>query len=152
MVLIVQLLPGLEIRFSWLWIIIGFGIVLLLIGSATDVPALAIPASIVGGIGGILAYQHASGDWDSWAYIWALIPGFVGVGMVLFDLLGGGTGAAARTGGWLIVISLALFSVSGSVLGALGLVGQCWPVLLILLGALLLLRPLFLPPSRANSD
>ncbi|MEA3376231.1 MAG: hypothetical protein U9R72_08575 [Chloroflexota bacterium] len=151
LVLVIQLLPGLRIHFSWPWIIIGFGVLLLLIGSATGVAALAIPASIVAGIGGILAYQYASGDWDSWAYIWSLIPGFVGIGIVLFDLLGGDTRAAAGAGGWLILISLTLFCIFGSVFGALGFMGQYWPVLLILLGILLLIRPLLRPRRRGGS-
>lgn len=136
-----QLLPGLAISFSWPWAIIGTGILLLVIGAATGVPAMAIPACIVGGIGGLLYYQNATGDWDSWAYAWALIPGFVGVGVVLSGLLGGSARQSVREGGWLILISLGLFAAFGSFFGALGLVGHYWPALLILLGLLLLLRP-----------
>jgi hypothetical protein len=142
LILAVQLLPGLQLWFSWPWIIIGFGVVMLVIGSATGVPALAIPACIIGGMGGILYYQTITGDWDSWAYIWSLIPGFVGVGIVLSGLLGGEGGEAVRAGGWLILISLVLFAAFGSLFGALGMMGDYWPVLLILLGLLLLVGPL----------
>lgn len=142
LILVVQLLPGIQILFGWPWIIIGFGFLMFLIGTATGVPALAIPASIISGLGGILYYQSVTGDWDSWAYIWALIPGFVGLGLVLAGLLGGDSSGSTRAGGLLLLISLALFAVFGSFFGALGLMGDYWPVLLILLGLVLLFSPL----------
>ena len=104
---------------------------------------MAVPACIVGGIGGLLYWQNATGNWESWAYAWALIPGFVGVGVVLSRLLGGGGRKALQEGGSLILISLALFAVFGSWLGGLNLFGDYWPVLLILWGVWLLIRPLF---------
>ena len=141
--LAIQLVPGLEAWFSWPWIIIGVGIFLLVIGLLTGAPAMAVPACIVGGIGGLLCWQNATNSWESWAYAWALIPGFVGVGIVLSGLLGGETRQAIRGGGWLIMISLVLFTVCGSFFGALGLAGDYWPLLLIVLGLLILGRSLF---------
>jgi len=141
-ILAVQLLPGVQLWLSWPWLLIGFGLLLLVIGLATGVPALAVPACIVGGIGGILYYQATTGDWDSWAYVWALIPGFVGVGVLLSGLLGEEDSGAVRGGGTLILISLVLFAVFGSFFGALGFLGQYWPVLLILLGLVLLVSTL----------
>jgi len=142
LVLALQLLPGVLLTFSWPWIIIGFAIVMLVVGVTVGVPALAVPACIIGGIGGILYYQTVTGDWDSWAYVWALIPGFVGLGIFLSGLLGGDGAETMRAGGWLLLISLVLFAVFGSFFGALGLLGDYWPVLLILLGLLLLFVPL----------
>jgi len=141
--LAVQWVPGLQIWFSWPLIIIGIGVLLLIVGLLTGVPAMAIPACIVGGIGGLLYWQNATGNWESWAYAWTLIPGFVGVGMVLSGLLGGDTRQMVRGGGWLILISLVLFAVFASFFGALGLVGSYWPVLLIGLGLLVLAQSLF---------
>jgi hypothetical protein len=141
--LAVQWVPGLQLWFSWPLIIIGIGVLLLIVGLLTGVPAMAIPACIVGGIGGLLYWQNATGNWESWAYAWALIPGFVGVGMVLSGLLGGDTRQTVRGGAWLILISLVLFAVFASFFGALGLVGRYWPVLLIGLGLLVLAQSLF---------
>jgi hypothetical protein len=141
--LAVQWVPGLQAWFSWPLIIVGIGVLLLMVGLLTGVPAMAVPACIVGGIGGLLYWQDATGHWESWAYVWTLIPGFAGVGIVLSGLLGGKTGQAVRGGGWLILTSLVLFAVFGSFFGALGLVGQYWPVLLIVLGLLALARSLF---------
>ncbi len=143
----VQLVPGLQawmdIEYSWPLIIIGVGVFLLVIGLLTRVPAMAVPACIVGGIGGLLYWQNVTGNWESWAYAWTLIPGLVGVGIVLSGLLSGETRQSVRGGGQLILISLVLFTVFGSFFGGLGLLGPYWPVLLILLGLLILARPLF---------
>jgi hypothetical protein len=45
---------------------------------------MAVAACIIGGIGGILYWQSYTGDWASWAYVWTLIPGFSGIG-IIFD-------------------------------------------------------------------
>jgi len=141
--LAVQWVPRLQLWFSWPLIIIGIGVLLLIVGLLTGVLAMAMPACIVGGIGGLLYWQNATGNWESWAYAWTLIPGFVGVGMVLSGLLGGDTRQMISGGGWLILISLVLFAVFASFFGALGLVGSYWPVLLIGLGLLVLAQSLF---------
>ena len=127
--------------FSWPWIIVGVGLFLLALGAVVGEPGLAVPATIVGGIGGILAYQFYSNDWTSWSYIWTLIPGFVGLGIVLMSLLGGD--ASIKDGSRLLMISFILLAVFGSFFGAVGMAGKYWPVLLILLGLFLLGRSFF---------
>jgi len=141
--LAVQWVPGLWAWFSWPLVVVGVGVLLLVIGLLTGAAGLAVPACIVGGIGGLLYWQNASGNWESWAYAWTLIPAFVGVGIVLSGLLGGEGRQSVGGGGWLILISLVLFTVFGSFFGALGLVGAYWPVLLIALGLLILVWSLF---------
>ncbi|HSF81248.1 MAG TPA: hypothetical protein VLA49_08440 [Anaerolineales bacterium] len=144
--LAMQLLPGLEAWagrwFDWPFIIIGVGVLLFIIGVLTGAYGMAVPAAIVGGIGGLLAWQNATGNWESWAYAWALIPGFVGVGVILSGLLGKTPRQSLREGGNLIVISLVLFLIFSSFLGGGNLLGSYWPVLLILLGLWLIVRPL----------
>ena len=113
---------------------------------------MAVPACIVGGIGGLFYYQNATGDWESWSYVWALIPGFVGVGIILAGLLEGKLRKPLREGGQLVVISLIMFVIAGSIFGALGIgrLGDYWPVLLIVVGVLILLGRLF--PRRSSSE
>jgi hypothetical protein len=142
--LVVQLVPSLQayVELSWPLIIVGVGVILLIFAVLAGVPGLAVPACIVGGVGGLLYWQNATGNWDSWAYAWTLIPGFVGVGILLNGLLGGeSVRQAGRGGAWLILISLVLLAVFGSFFGALGALGRYWPVLLIVLGVLALLKP-----------
>ncbi len=145
--LAVQLVPSLgklfNTEFGWPWFVIGAGLVVLIIGLVTGTPGMAVPACIVSGIGGLLYYQNATGNWASWAYAWALIPGFAGVGSLLAGLLGDNPRRSYRDGLNLLVVSAILFLIFGSFLGGLNLLGQWWPLLIILLGVWLLVRPLF---------
>ena len=127
--------------FSWPWIVIGIGLVLFILGAAVGEPGMSVPATIMTGLGGILAFQWFTGDWQSWSYIWTLIPGFVGVGIVLMSLLGGD--ASLKDGTTLIFISFIMLAVFGSFFGAVGMAGRYWPVLLILLGVVLMVRTFF---------
>lgn len=114
-------------------LLIGAGI--LVIGLVTGSPGLAVPASIVAGIGGIFYYQELTNSYDSWSYMWALIPGFIGLGTVLQGLLGESTAHNLKRGLNLMVVSAVLFLVFASFLGGLDILGNYGPaVLLILLG------------------
>jgi hypothetical protein len=142
--LIAQIMPE---QFAWLnpernWplIVIGVGLLLLLIGLLTGAPAMAVPACIVGGIGGILYVQNATQNWGSWSYVWTLIPGFVGVGVMLSGLLSGRGTKAIQEGGGSILVSLILFAIFGSLFGAADFVIPIWPVLLIAVGVITLIR------------
>ena len=133
----------LDANFTWpLWTI-GAGLLVLLIGLFTGAPGMAIPASIIAGIGGILYYQNATDDYASWAYMWTLIPGFVGVGSILAGLLGESTRKNLSHGLNLIVISVVMFLVFATFFGGLSILGEYGvPVILILLGVYVLVRGL----------
>jgi hypothetical protein len=107
---------------------------------------MAVPACIVAGIGGILYYQNATNDWGSWAYMWSLIPGFVGVGTILSGLLGEDTRNNLRHGFNLMVTSVILFLVFATIFGGLEILGpykEYWMAgLLGLLGAWFIVRGL----------
>ena len=114
-------------------LLIGGGI--LIIALATGSPGLAVPAAIVAGLGGIFYYQEATGNYQSWSYMWALIPGFVGVGVILQGLLGENTAANLKRGLNMMVVSAVLFLVFAAFLGGWNILGNYGPsVLLILLG------------------
>jgi len=139
--LIVQFIPALRGWFSWPTIIIAVGLLLFLLGLFLGEYEMAIPGCIVGGIGGILFWQNTTGNWESWSYIWALIPGFAGTGTLIAGLLGR-DGGRVRGGLWTMLVSAVLFVVFGSLLGAIGVLGQYWPVLLIVLGLFALIQGL----------
>ena len=129
--------------FSWPLFVVGAGLLLLIIGVLTNTPGMAVPACIVGGIGLLLYWQNKTGDWASWSYAWALIPGFVGIGTIVTGLWQG-KWADVRGGLWLIAISAILFVVFGSLLGglfggSLGILAQWWPLALIAVGVLSLI-------------
>lgn len=140
--LAMQFFPALRIyslnEANWPLIVVGVGVLLLVIGILTGNHGMMVPACVVGGIGGILYWQNATGNWGSWAYAWTLIPGFVGVGVFLVNLLQGNLRQAIIAGGAPILISLAAFLIFASFFGAIGAFGQYWPLLLVLLGVILL--------------
>jgi len=130
--------------YDWPFGVIAVGAGLLLFGLILGAPGMAVPATIVAGIGGILYYQNVTEDWDSWAYMWTLIPGFVGVGTALMGLLGESTRSNLRHGLNLMVISAVLFLVFSAFFGGWTLLGNFGPaVLLILLGVYVIASGLF---------
>lgn len=154
--LMAKAIPGLgrwfDIAFTWPVIIILVALGLLVIGLMKAEPNMAIPACIVGGIGGILYFQNAGIlTWRSWAYLWTLIPGFAGAGTILAGLIQWKKRQIAE-GLESILVSVVLFAVFGSVLG--GVIGdvplkQSLPYLLILLGIFLFIRALVRPSKRS---
>ena len=141
-------------RFSdWPFTVIGVGVLLLLLGLILGAPGLAVPAAIVSGIGGILYYQNLTGNWESWAYMWTLIPGFVGVGVLLQGLLGEDTRRNLRHGLNLMVVSAVLFLVFSAFLGGWTLLGNFGPaILLILLGLWVLGSGLYRSMRSSNRE
>jgi hypothetical protein len=133
-----------NVQFEWPFYVIGAGAVILLVGLVTGAPAMAIPACIVAGIGGILYYQNRFSDWDSWSFLWTLIPGFVGIGTVLTGVLGEDSRRNLGHGLNLIVISAVLFLIFAAIFQRLNILGAYGPaVLLILLGLYVIGRGLF---------
>jgi len=135
-------IPDLRIflNFSWPMIVIGVGVFLFILGLLLGAPGMAVPAAIVSGIGGLLYWQNATGNWESWSYAWTLILGFIGIGAILAGLLGEHPRQSLREGLNLIIISVVLFFVFASITGGPNLLGPYWPVLIILLGVWLLVR------------
>ena len=140
LLLVMRLVPGFSaVEPTWPLIIVGVGLFLLIMGLLTKTPGLAIPACIVGGIGTLLYWQAVTGNWGSWAFAWTLIPGFVGVGLLVAGLLGENPSETVKAGAIMIIISIGLFVVFGSFLGGFRALGRFWPVLLIGGGLLLLI-------------
>jgi hypothetical protein len=151
--LLLQLVPGLGVlvRMDLLWPFIVIGVGMGLLGAAVfaRTPPLAIPGSIVSGIGSLLLVQNLTGYWESWAFVWTLIPGFVGIGLILSGLLGQDPTHALHSGVRLLAISAILFVVFGAFLGPFAL-GRFWPVLLILAGFVLVGRQLLTTQTRSG--
>ena len=147
--LLAQVNPEWQVRlgleWSWPLIVVAVGLGLFIMGLISGAPGMAIPACIVAGIGGILYWQNLTGNWLSWTYAWALIPGFVGVGMILAALLGEGGWSQAGRGAESILVSLVLFLIFGSLFGGMTGLGPYWPALLVLVGAIQLVRRVLRP-------
>lgn len=128
-----RLIPNFDMSLQWPLIIVAVG-GLLLASALFGTAELAIPGSVIGGIGGILYVQNLTNNWASWSYVWALIPGFVGIGLLVAGTLGHERRKSWREGGRLLLVSAALFLVFGAFFSGLGSIGRYWPVLLIGLG------------------
>jgi hypothetical protein len=125
-------------------LVVGIGVLLLVLGLILGAPGLAVPAAIVAGIGGILYYQDLTNNSSSWSYMWTLIIGFVGIGVLLQGLLGENTRENLRHGLNLMVVSAVLFLVFSAFLGGWNILGNFGPaILLILLGLWVLGSGLF---------
>ena len=147
-----ELQAWMENNFTWPMWTIGAGLIVLFIGLFTNAPGMAVPAAIISGIGGILYYQNATGDYASWSYMWTLIPGFVGVGSILAGLLGEHTRRNLNSGLRLIVTSTVLFLIFATFFGGLSILGEYGlPIVLILLGLYVLVRGFF-RSGRRDSD
>ncbi len=134
----------LHLTFEWpMWVMLA-GAALLVIGLLVGAPDMAVPASIVAGIGGILYYQNATGNWGSWAYMWTLIPGFVGIGQILSGIIGGDFMANLREGLRLLFTCAVLFTIFATFFNAWTIFGSFSAyvpvVLLFVLGIWLIVR------------
>ena len=131
-----------KIEQQWPLIIVAVG-ALFLLGALLGVSGLAIPGTIIAGIGALLYYQNLNDAWETWAYAWALIPGFVGIGIMIARALEGKGSQGIREGGVLVLISLILFFVFGSFLGGGYSFGVILAILLIIAGVWQLARAIF---------
>ena len=148
-----ELQAWMEDNFTWPMWVIGAGAVVFVIGLFTNSPDMAVPASIIAGIGGILYYQDYTGNYASWSYMWALIPGFVGVGTILAGLLGEHTRRNIGHGLRLLVTSAFLFLIFATFFGGLSILGEYGlPIILILLGVYVLARGFMRSGKRVDNE
>ena len=151
--LAVRLAPGwqeiLPLAFRWPVILLGVGLLLFVLGLLTGEAAMAVPACIVSGIGLVLYYQVATGDWGSWLYLWPVIPFSAGAGTVLAGILGMNPATSIRNGLWTMLVSLVLFLVFSSLFGGPVPASPYWPALLIVLGLAEMVRNVFFPRRTA---
>lgn len=72
-------------RLGWPLFILGPGALLLAVGltGPREAAGLTVPGSVIAAVGAILMWQSLTGRFETWAYLWALIPTAVGIGLVL---------------------------------------------------------------------
>lgn len=144
--LVLPLFPNLadliDIQQQWPLIIVAIG-GLFLLAALLGTPPLAVPGSIISGIGLLMYYQNLNDAWETWSFAWALIPGFVGIGTILMYVLQGNARVGLQQGGRLVIISAVLFVIFAALFGGALAFGQIWPVLLIGLGLWMLAKNLF---------
>jgi hypothetical protein len=127
----------LQAQLNWPSVIWGIGALFLLVALFSSIGPLAIPGTVLGGLGLMLAWQNATGYWDSWSFTWPLIPAFVGLGLLLAFL----RRRTMRVIGFsMITWSLVAFALFGVFFAGHGALIFLWPVVLILAGLVVLFQ------------
>lgn len=148
--LLKEIYPDIFSFWDWPLIIVSVGLVFLLWAIISGNGGLAIPGTILLGLGGILYYQNATGDWSSWSFAWALMPGFVGLGILLAGIISRQFRQGLTSGLTLIAISAIFFFAFGSFFGISPEITRYWPLLLIAIGIITLIRLLI--PDRKKTN
>lgn len=134
-------------QISWPSVLWSMGAMFLVAALVNRFGPLAVPGVLLLGLGLLLGWQNTTHQWNTWAFAWALVPAFTGLGMFL----------AFWRRRVLRTISLSIFSWSlvlfvlfGVLLGAGGALARYWPVALILGGLVVLLQALLLRRSTQS--
>jgi hypothetical protein len=108
--------------FGFIWpffvILPGAAFLLAALNGDKNAAGLAVPGALVTGTGGILLYQNMTGHWESWAYIWALYPVFLGLALIYVGRRTENEGTSkagqgfVRWGGVVFVVLWAIFELA----------------------------------------
>ena len=137
-----QMFPTVFAGFAWPWLLVMLGGIFVLMSLVTRTGGTMVPGLILLSVGGILLYQTRSGNWASWAYLWPIMPGAAGLGLFLGSLLDREMRPARMVGLIMVAASVVLFAVFGGLFGLTPEILRFWPVVLILVGAVVFFRAL----------
>lgn len=139
---------------AWPLFIIVPGLALLAAAFVPEPPdglGFAVSGSVVTTVGAILLYQQTSGNWESWAYIWAVIPMAAGIAIAVYGFLTGFRDIAGN-GVRLAGIAVVLFLLGTWYFNAVFETGKApldietwWPVAVVLVGAFIVGRAVLMP-------
>ncbi len=137
---IANMLPGIDLGRMWPGLFYAVGLALLLPpwilpSHRQALAGLIIPGMLLLVLGFIFTYIVATDDWESLAYIWALIPASVGVGLWVAARFGFWGPGASTVGLWMLAGSLVAFAIFAAFLGGEGPLAKGAPLALIALGA-----------------
>jgi len=141
----------------WPFIIIAVGAMFFvgMFAGGKSVSGLAIPGTILTGLGLMLLVQNLTGYYESWAYGWAVIIILVGLGIFIMGWWGSDAGQR-RGGGVVMRIGLILFLIFGAffemIFRSFSLADYIFPSALILLGLYLVLKRSGLFSGKKSGD
>ena len=145
---------------GWPFFVIIPGVAMLVASLFPEAPrgvGFAIAGSIVTTVGSVLLYQQTTGNWESWAYAWALVgPGAAGLGMLVYglifrqrDLLAAGARLVAIAGVIFTVAYWYFETIFRTGRAPLEL-GQWWPLVVVGVGVSALIAGLLSRNSRTS--
>jgi len=128
--------------YLWPFIIIGFGGLFFvgMLAGGKSMAGLAIPGSIISGLGLMMFIQNLTGYWQSWAYSWTIILVLVGLGIFIMglyteDLQRRQAGLRVmKIGAILFIIFGGFFELVLNAFRPYGIQQYIFPVLLVVLG------------------
>jgi hypothetical protein len=138
--LVYQLFPDVFAGLSWPWLLLAVGGIFVVMSLLTRTGGTLIPGLVLLGVGGILLYQTSTGNWASWSYLWPLMPGLVGLGLLLGSVIDPEMRPARGVGIVMLAASLALGAIFAGLFGLSPQILRFWPVLLIVVGAIVFFR------------
>lgn len=148
-----QVFRGVDWGFLWPFIIIAAGAIFFvgMFAGGKQTAGLAIPGSIIGGIGLVLLFENITNHWESMSYFWTLIIMFVGAGIYIMGWYGGDANQK-KSGMGVMKVGLILFVVFGAFFELIfsSFNNMLFPILLILLGGYLILSRSGLIPKKKD--
>lgn len=156
--LLSQILRGFDFWGTfWPLIIIGVGAMFFagMFAGGKSTSGLAIPGTIITGIGLMLFIQNLTDYYQSWAYGWAVIVISVGLGIYIMGLWGGNS-EQRRSGTSLMRVGLILLLIFGAffemIFNSSTLADYIFPAGLILLGLYLVFKRSGIIPGKRTDD
>jgi len=149
------------LSYLWPFIIIGFGGLFFvgMLAGGKSLAGLAIPGTIISGLGLMMFIQNLTGYWQSWAYSWTVILVLVGLGIFIMGLYTEDTHRrqaglrVMRVGAILFIIFGGFFEMIFTAFRPYGIQQYLFPLLLVALGAyLVVVRSGLFSSRRVDSN
>jgi len=137
-----QMFPNVFAGFEWPWLLVTLGAIFVVMSLVTRTGGTMVPGVTLLGLGGLFLYQTRTGDWASWAYLWPLMPGLAGLGLFLGSFIDREMRPARLVGLIMLAAGLVLLAVFGGLFGLTPEILRFWPVVLIVIGAVIFARAL----------
>ena len=147
-----QLFRGFQFwNFLWPFIIIGIGALFFvgMLAGGRSLAGLAIPGSIISGIGLMMFFQNMFNHWESWSYGWTVILFLVGLGLFIMSLSTGDAGQR-RSGVRVMKIGAILFVIFGAFFELIFSFNQPYGIQKYIFPALLVALGVYLVVTRSN--
>jgi hypothetical protein len=147
-----QLFRGLHFwSYFWPFIIVGVGALFFvgMLAGGKSMAGLAIPGTIIGGIGLMMFFQNLFKYWQSWSYGWTVILFLVGLGIFIMGLYAGNNGQR-RSGVRVMKIGAILFVIFGAFFELIFSFDQPYGIQKYIFPALLVLLGVYLVVTRSN--
>ena len=122
---------------AWPLEVLGLALGFALAAIFMRVPALAIPAMIIGVNGLVLGFCNLTGLWQSWALLWPVEPLSVGLGLLTLGIFGRSHGANVAAVILFAIAGVGFFMMSFMSMFNFSILRFVVPSMLILTGAIL---------------